>query len=203
MGFLDTVIGAAIGIVGTTGVNLYIRKADFKINSKEKAFGEYENLKLEYEKVLNFLEVNEGAPQFNPQKLRKVLAYIEHTKKVRELFLKYSDDYESMTEVNRLYEMNHNVISFLSVKERQHVFNNHRYLKEYIDEVAEGTYQGNKILYSYKYWDSYLFNMEERRKLLSGESINFSYFNQKLQRKEEITGILKKGREGVWYVYKK
>ena len=58
MELLDTVFGKIFGIAGTTGVNLYLRKADFKLNSKEKAFLEYEKLNKEYEEIINFLETN-------------------------------------------------------------------------------------------------------------------------------------------------
>jgi hypothetical protein len=203
MELLDTVLGTVIGIAGTTGVNLYLRKADFKLNSKEKAFVEYGKLNAEYEEIITYLETNKEIPSFDSRKIRKILAYIEHIKKVHELFSKFCDESETMTEVNHLYEMNYNVISFLSKKERQYLFKKYNYLKRYIDKITEGEYLGEKILYSYSFFDSYFFNQEERQKLLAGESITFTYFNQKLQRKEEINGQLKQGPSEIWYVYKR
>ncbi|MGO3379465.1 MAG: hypothetical protein ACTIL5_07130 [Lactococcus cremoris] len=202
MELFDTVIGTIIGIAGTTGINLYLRKADFKLNSKEKASVEYEKLNVEYEEIINFLETNREIPSFDSRKIRKILAYIEHTKKVNELYEKYCGERETITEVNHLYEMNYNVVSFLSKKERQYLFKKYNYLKRYIDKITEGEYLGEKILYSYSFFDSYFFNQEERQKLLAGESLTFTYFNQKLQRKEEVTGKLKQAPNETWYVYK-
>ncbi|MDG4966026.1 hypothetical protein OGZ37_05485 [Lactococcus lactis] len=202
MELLDTVFGTIIGIAGTTGVNLYLRKADFKLNSKEKAFLEYEKLNKEYEEIINFLETNREIPSFDSRKIRKILAYLEHIKKVYELFSKYCGERETIAEVNHLYEMNFNVVSFLSKKERQYLFKKYNYLKKYIDKITEGEYLGEKILYSYSFFDSYFFNQEERQKLLAGESLTFTYFNQKLQRKEEVTGKLRKTSNETWYFYK-
>lgn len=202
MELIDTVIGTVVGVIGTATVSLYMKKADFKKNSEQKTIDDFEKLVASYEELMAYLESNVPLPQLNTQKLRRVLSYLEQTKKVCERLTVHIGSYGAEMELNRLYDMNHDIVSSLSLKERQYLFDNHRYLKEFIDEISQGVYQGQLIFYSYKYWDSYVFDIEERKRLLAGEQIQFSCFNKKLKRKEIITGVLKKGKENIWYVYR-
>lgn len=128
MGILDTVIGTLVGVVGTAGVTVLLRKKDAKLSSQAKALDLFAELKSEQENLIKYLERRKVQGN-DREKLRRILKYLESTFNCKQNLTKFYDENLIERELDKVYAMNYEVVLHLSLKEKQQLFVKNKYLK--------------------------------------------------------------------------